>query len=145
MLYFKLALSLMIFAFMFAIASPVSAVDTPAMSAPAVKVVDHPKFGKILTDSKGMTLYQYKDDKNGVSACTDQCATNWPAFTVTSGKPVAGSDVVGNLGVITRTDKTQQVTYNGVPLYYFAKDTKPGDVNGQGIKDKWFVVSPVAK
>ena len=34
------------------------------------------------------------------------------------------------------------MTLNGHPLYYFASDQSPGDTNGQGIGDVWFVVSP---
>jgi hypothetical protein len=39
--------------------------------------------------------------------------------------------VTGTLGTITRADNgAVQVTYNGLPLYFFSKDTKPGDTNG---------------
>ena len=29
----------------------------------------------------------------------------------------------------------------GYPLYYYAKDEKPGDVKGQGVGDVWYVIS----
>jgi hypothetical protein len=44
-----------------------------------------------------------------------------------------------------RSDGTQQVTYNGHPLYVFVKDQKPGDTNGQGVTAfgaAWFALSP---
>jgi predicted lipoprotein with Yx(FWY)xxD motif len=44
-------------------------------------------------------------------------------------------------GTTKRTDGTTQVTYNGWPLYYFAKDKAPGDVTGQGVGSVWYVVS----
>ena len=33
------------------------------------------------------------------------------------------------------------MTYAGAPIYYFAKDTKPGDVTGQGVGGVWFVAA----
>jgi len=35
-----------------------------------------------------------------------------------------------------------QVTYNGIPLYYYSKDTKPGDTTGEGVGGIWHVVKP---
>jgi len=35
-----------------------------------------------------------------------------------------------------------QVTYNGAPLYYFASDSKAGDVTGQGVGNVWFAATP---
>jgi predicted lipoprotein with Yx(FWY)xxD motif len=29
-----------------------------------------------------------------------------------------------------------------MPLYFFAEDTAPGDTNGQGRGDVWFVAAP---
>jgi predicted lipoprotein with Yx(FWY)xxD motif len=40
---------------------------------------------------------------------------------------------MGALATITRDDGSTQVTYNGWPLYRFARDTAPGQINGQGI------------
>ena len=34
------------------------------------------------------------------------------------------------------------MTYNDWPLYYFAQDSAPGDVNGQGVGDVWYLLSP---
>jgi predicted lipoprotein with Yx(FWY)xxD motif len=109
-----------------------------------VAVAQNGSLGSILVDSKGMTLYLYtKDTQNsGASTCYGQCATFWPALT-TSGAPAAGSGLDDSkFGTITRTDGTTQVTYNGWPLYYYAKDKQAGDVNGQKVGGVWFVVSP---
>jgi predicted lipoprotein with Yx(FWY)xxD motif len=102
-------------------------------------------LGTILVDGTGMTLYLLTGDTPGGSICSDACATAWPPLTV-SGSATAGPGVDGTkLGTIQRADGSQQVTYNGHPLYGFVKDQAPGDVNGQGI-DKfggiWYVVAP---
>ena len=75
------------------------------------------KLGQILVDAKGRTLYLFEADKNGKSACSGACAGTWPPFTAAS--PSAGKGVDGGaLATTTRADGTQQVTYQGHPLYY---------------------------
>ena len=103
-------------------------------------------LGTLLVDAKGMTVYMFKNDTAGsASTCTGDCAKNWPAVTVASEDAVvAGDNVRGALGTIEGADGTYQVTYNGWPLYTFAKDVKPGDTNGQGAGDKWYVVAPTS-
>jgi predicted lipoprotein with Yx(FWY)xxD motif len=108
-----------------------------------VQVSDHPELGKILTDANGRTLYLFTKDGENVSNCYDQCAVNWPPLLVGAGEePAAGPGLPGQLGTITRTDGGRQVTYNGMPLYYWAADSNPGDASGQGVGDVWFVVHP---
>lgn len=96
-------------------------------------------LGDILVDSAGNTLYLFIPDAQGPSTCYDACAGNWPAMVaeVSAGEGVDGS----LLGTVARDDGSEQVTYNGWPLYYFAADGGPGDVNGQGVNDVWYVVS----
>jgi predicted lipoprotein with Yx(FWY)xxD motif len=114
-----------------------------AQDSAAVQVTENPALGKILTDGQGMTLYLFTKDAANVSNCYDQCAVNWPPLMVAAGaEPTAGEGVPGQLGVIERTDGSRQVTYNGMPVYYFAKDSQPGDTNGQYVGDVWFVVHP---
>jgi predicted lipoprotein with Yx(FWY)xxD motif len=110
----------------------------------AVNMVANPTLGNILTDSDGRTLYRYaRDTVNVSSACYGQCATNWPPLLIADGNPVAGEGVNGNLlGVLTRTDGTRQVMYNGMPLYYYAQDTNASDTNGQLRGNNWFIVHP---
>lgn len=88
----------------------------------------------LVAGSNGMTVYTFSNDKanSGTSACTGGCLTKWPALTVSAGtKPTAGSGVTGMLGTFTRTDNgTLQVTYNGLPLYFYSGDKAPGDTNG---------------
>jgi len=96
--------------------------------------------------SNSMTVYTFTKDVagSGTSACTGGCLTNWPALTITAGDtPTGDATVTGTLGTIVRADNgTTQVTYNGLPLYFFAKDTKPGDTNG--IYPNWEAVVLVA-
>ena len=98
--------------------------------------------GKLLTDGQGASLYYFMNDAEGVSSCADQCAETWPPLLV-EGEPTAGQGVAPTLlGTIERADGATQVTYNGLPLYYFAEDQNSGDINGQGVGDSWFLVSP---
>ena len=34
------------------------------------------------------------------------------------------------------------VTYNHMPLYYWAKDAKPGDTTGQAVGKVWYGLKP---
>jgi predicted lipoprotein with Yx(FWY)xxD motif len=38
-----------------------------------------------------------------------------------------------------------QVTYNGLPLYYYVQDSAAGDANGQGVGGAWYVVNPAGE
>jgi predicted lipoprotein with Yx(FWY)xxD motif len=90
--------------------------------------------GPILTGASGLTLYTHTGDSATVSTCTGGCATAWPPLTVTSGgQPTAASGVTGTLGTLKRDDGSMQVTYNGLPLYFWMTDKKPGDVTGDGV------------
>src|SRR5262245_40639023 len=99
--------------------------------AAVVTVAVNPTAGPILADANGMTLYTWVPDAPGVSHCYDQCAVIWPPL-LTLGDPIATPGLPGTLAVIQRDDGTTQVTYDNMPLYYFARDLQPGDVNGIG-------------
>jgi predicted lipoprotein with Yx(FWY)xxD motif len=100
-------------------------------------------LGTFLTGPNGKTLYTHAGDSMNTSTCTGECLTAWPALTVASGQqPTAGSGVTGTLGTFSRSDGGLQVTYNGLPLYYWQGDTKAGDTTGQGVNG--FTVALVA-
>ncbi len=102
-------------------------------------------LGSFLVDSKGMTLYIFTKDAANTSNCSGQCINNWPPL-LTSGAPKAGSGVDASLlGTITRSDGGKQVTYNQMPLYYFAADKSAGDTKGQGVKNVWYVIDATGK
>jgi len=92
-----------------------------------------PDFGTVLTGPNGMTLYTHAGDTATSSTCTGACATTWPPLE-TKGQPKAGTGVTGQLGTVTRPDGTTQVTYGGLPLYYWQGDTKVGDATGNGVE-----------
>lgn len=97
-------------------------------------------LGDFLVAANGRTLYTFKNDEAGVSNCADECATNWPPLTIgEKDRLAAGEGASGELGTITREDGRRQVTYNGMPLYFFREDRAPGDTTGQGAGDVWFV------
>lgn len=125
--------------------SPAAASPTAtAANGPAVMAADLAKVGRVLTDPNGMTLYTFKPDTAGMSACTASCATTWPPLTTTVANPVKPDGLAGDLAIITRDDGTKQVTYNGQPIYLFSGDKAAGDANGQGIGGVWFVASAQA-
>jgi predicted lipoprotein with Yx(FWY)xxD motif len=115
---------------------------SPAPGPVTIKAKDT-SIGKILVDDKEMTLYLFEKDKEGKPTCTGECATAWPPV-VTTAKPTAGEGInAAWLAMVDRADGTKQVTYHGHPLYHYAKDTKPGDMTGQGVEAfgaKWYVV-----
>ncbi|MSP11922.1 MAG: LPXTG cell wall anchor domain-containing protein [Chloroflexi bacterium] len=114
-----------------------------AQAGSTVLVKDDAKLGKFLTDSKGVSLYLYKNDKPNETVCYDACATAWPPLIIT-GTVTLPAGVTGKIDVIKRKEGTNQVTYNGIPLYYYVQDKAVGDVTGQGKGNVWYVVAPDA-
>jgi predicted lipoprotein with Yx(FWY)xxD motif len=114
----------------------------------ATVAVAKSRLGRILVDSKGITLYDFVTDKGGVSGCYGACAALWPPL-ITKGKPHAGHGVRASLlGTTKRKDGKLEVTYNHHPLYYFVTDRKPGQTTGQGVNQfggPWWVLSPAGK
>lgn len=106
-----------------------------------VAVTTHSEHGVILTDGEGTTLYRFTRDEDGQSTCYDDCAEAWPPLTVDD-SPTIPEGLPGEFATTERDDGSMQVTYNGMPLYYFQNDEEPGDVSGQGVNDVWFVVNP---
>lgn len=125
------------------VATPAPASTLAPNPDPAESVaVGETALGRTLTDQEGRTLYGLTKDEGGKSSCYDDCAVTWPAFTV-RGKAMAGPGVeVDWLATAERRDGTTQVTYKGMPLYYFSGDQQPGDSNGQGVGGVWFTVAP---
>jgi predicted lipoprotein with Yx(FWY)xxD motif len=96
----------------------------------------------VLTNAKGLTLYYFTPDSATQTACSGQCAQNWPPLFFTgSGSPTGSVNLSGKLSVLKDANGSQ-VEYNGHLLYTFAGDTAPGQTNGQGLFGKWFVATP---
>jgi predicted lipoprotein with Yx(FWY)xxD motif len=101
--------------------------------------------GTFLTTSSGHAVYLWSKDGSGMSACTGACAGTWPPVTTTGTATASGGAKSSDLGTITRSDGTKQVTYDGHPLYFFSGDSGPGMASGQGndgFGAKWWLVSP---
>lgn len=97
-------------------------------------------LGTIVVNGKGMTAYFFDRDtaNSGVSSCSGQCASAWPAITAASATPSV-TGIIGTIGIIP---STKQITINGRPIYTYAFDTAPGMTKGQGVGGIWFVISP---
>jgi predicted lipoprotein with Yx(FWY)xxD motif len=119
--------------------------DSSGGSAAVVSAATVGKLGRVIVDSKGLTLYDFHKDKGTKSACYRACASVWPPLT-TSGAPKAGEGATtSKLGTTKRSDGTVQVTYAGHPLYTYTADTKPGDANGNDIDSfgaEWYALQP---
>lgn len=118
----------------------------PAQAKGPLHVVDHPQLGKIVVDADGYTLYRHKGDTDDpmASTCNGECALAWP--------PVPAIDATGSQGLTVnvtnfkREDGSVQSSLDCWPLYRFAKDTAPGQVNGHGGADgTFFAVTPDGK
>jgi predicted lipoprotein with Yx(FWY)xxD motif len=93
--------------------------------------------GDVLTDSKGMTLYTFSKDGKGVSNCTGACAELWPPL-----KADDDDKPVGDFTIVSRSSGGKQWAHDGMPLYTFKKDSKPGQMNGDGYGGVWHVAKP---
>ncbi len=125
-------------------ATPVGA-PASALPVPGGLAVAQTPIGNVVT-SDGLTLYRFEKDvaKPSQSTCTGDCASKWPPVLGDGVPAVQGirQDLVGTVG---RPDGTQQLTLNGWPLYRFAKDAKPGDVNGEGVGGTWRAIGADGK
>lgn len=106
-----------------------------------VQLATSTTFGSVLTDSLGKTLYFFAIDANGSSGCSGPCIAAWPVFYKKTVSVGSGLDT-GDFRTITRGDGSMQTTYKGWPLYYFANDSKAGDINGDAVGNSWFVAKP---
>ena len=114
---------------------------TPATGTVVLTGSNSATLGNYLTaESNSMSLYAYANDTAGVSNCTDTCATTWPPYTVASADNLtASTGITGAVGTITRADGSLQVTYNGMPLYFYSQDVNVGDTTGDGVGGVWAI------
>jgi len=122
--------------------TPTSTTTTTVVT-PAVSVGTNATLGSVLVAANGMTLYTFNKDTAGVSNCTGQCLVDWPAYSPVAGVALtAGRGITGTLATITRTDNgATQLTYKGMPLYFFVQDNAAGDATGQN-QDGFTVAQP---
>jgi predicted lipoprotein with Yx(FWY)xxD motif len=118
------------------------AAASEAASGEAAVLVADSDLGEILTDADGNVIYFFANDSEGEpSTCEGDCFDNWPPVPA-EGTPTAGEGVTAELGSTEATDGTMMLTVNGFPAYYFAGDEAPGDTNGQGVGEVWWVFGP---
>ena len=136
--------------------TPAAAATTAASSgsassgstaAVATVSVAHSSLGSILVAGpKQRTVYLFAADKGPMSMCSGACAEVWPPVITTASPKAAGGANTADLGTITRSDGTKQVTYKGHPLYYYVGDgTSGGETSGQAISSfgaPWYVLTP---
>jgi predicted lipoprotein with Yx(FWY)xxD motif len=111
----------------------------------SVQAANVPGLGNILVGEDGMTLYVFKKDSPGVNTCSGACAALWPAEVIEPRITVpvsAGPNVTAKVGFLFLSESAVQLTVNGMPVYNFSGDQKPGDVMGQGYKGLWYVIEP---
>lgn len=115
-------------------------------SAGVLIVSKHSHDGTILAAGpKRLTVYLFEGDHGSTSACTGTCAQVWPPVTTAAAATAGGGAITADLGTITRSDDTKQVTYKGHPLYFYATDKDDGDAYGQGVHGfgaDWYVLKP---
>lgn len=121
--------------------------ETESLETDAILTTTDSDLGEIVVDADGRTVYAFDNDTQGgdSSSCEGECATNWPAVTTDSDDPPVAEGIEGEVGTIEGIEGETQVTLNGWPLYYFAGDEAPGDTNGQGVNDVWWVLTPAGE
>lgn len=127
-------------------ASSSSAASEPTSTSSALTIgTANGSVGTYLTGASGRALYVWTADPKGQSSCSGACANAWPPLTASSMPKVAGGANAANVSLISRSDGSKQVAYNGRPLYYYAGDAGPGMTNGQGSDQfgaKWWLINP---
>lgn len=93
----------------------------------------------VLVGPNKMTLYTFDNDVagSGKSMCNGPCATNWPPLMAAEADKASG-----NYTIITRDDGKKQWAVKGKPVYFWSKDTKPGDKTGDGFNKVWHTAMP---
>lgn len=121
------------------LAAPAFAQNAP----PTVSLGSSDQLGQFLVGTNGMTVYMFSNDTLDTSNCYERCAENWPPLLVRNADSLVVPDgLPGELGVTQRTTGTFQVTYNGMPLYYWWQDVNRGDTRGNAVGNVWWVVPP---
>jgi predicted lipoprotein with Yx(FWY)xxD motif len=111
---------------------------TAGVSGNLVSVQSIDGVGDVLVTQDGAALYTNDQDKDARIACTGECTSIWAPLSVDPGTQPGSdeSDIENRLQVVKRPDGTDQVTFDGKPLYTFADDS-PGQATGDGVTDSF--------
>jgi predicted lipoprotein with Yx(FWY)xxD motif len=121
--------------------SSTSATAAPT-AAPVVKTASNSKFGTIVVDTTGATLYTLTSGGAAVPCTSSACVAVWPPLLLPSGVTSAVGSGVSGVATVSVAGGTQ-VSQGGLPLYRFAGDGAAGDAKGDGISSfggTWHVV-----
>ena len=120
-----------------------------------IKTMEHAEHGPYLVDGSGMSVYLFEEDRREgdraravESDCIDDCLDRWPPVSADVPPGAAPQASAALLGSFKRPDGKMQATYNGWPLYYFAEDFVPGDINGHDFEEfagEWYLLSPAGE
>ena len=128
--------------------------DNTAQTAPAeqtagaqLTATSTGTLGTIVVDGRGMTLYRFDKDSSHPSAsnCSDSCAENWPPVLVGAGELRLSGVDKSEVGTVTRSDGSRQLTIGGWPVYEYQLDRQPGDTRGEGVGGTWYAVTPTGR
>jgi predicted lipoprotein with Yx(FWY)xxD motif len=109
-------------------------------------VVDGEDPVTYLVDSWGLTLYDFANDEQNESNCEGGCANAWPIFNGQENPVFPSALSQSNFSMTQRNDDLgPQLSFDGMPLYYFASDEETrGNVTGHSGDGTGFnVVQPV--
>jgi len=135
-------------------APPIAVAKVTGVPTTALRVVRTSK-GAMVADSQGFLLYFYTRDhgfdrgfdhgRPSASACSSQCAVDWPPVLAGSVAPRLSGISPGQIGVLRRPDGLRQLTLDGLPLYAYRADTTPGVGTGNGINATWYLAGPAGR
>jgi predicted lipoprotein with Yx(FWY)xxD motif len=125
--------------------TPAATSSAPSATTGPLVTTKQSKLGTVLAvGQKKLTVYLFEADNSSKSTCLGACTSVWPPVTTTGQPRAGGQAVASNVGMVTRSDGTVQVTYKGHPLYFYSKDGDVSDAYGQGIKSfgaGWYVLA----
>jgi len=111
----------------------------PKAEKPAVPIKFYQtRRGRVLADSRGMTLYYFdRDDTGNKSSCNGKCTEKWIPLAATD-----DAKALGDFTVIIRGDHSKMWAYRYRPLYTSHEDQAPGDTNGSDPSNLWHIARP---
>lgn len=122
-----------------------------AQEGTTIQVAQSEEYGQYLVTGEGRPVYLFTTDTQGtgdqqaqISCTSEACLNAWPLVT-TSGEPQAGEGADASLLGTVPYEGQEVVTYNGWPLYYFARDEGAEAPQGQDIESfggEWYLVTP---
>lgn len=105
--------------------------------------VANSRYGKIIVDGSGRTLYLFDIERDHMPACNSACAIAWPPLLAPAGVATSLELDQALIATAVRNDGSLQLAYNGHPLYYYAGDHSAGEIKCQAVIEfggGWYVI-----